>query len=54
MLPSMGVTWIPTPLGYGGYVPISACTGTVIDRDCSISLGVMMKPCRFTARPNPN
>jgi glycosyltransferase involved in cell wall biosynthesis len=39
MLPSMGVTWIPVPHAYGGYVPISACTGTVIDRESFRRLG---------------
>ena len=39
MLPSMGVTWIAVPHAYGGYVPISACTGTVIDRHLFHQLG---------------
>jgi glycosyltransferase involved in cell wall biosynthesis len=30
-LPSMGVSWIPVPGAYGGYTPVAACTGTVID-----------------------
>jgi len=31
LLPSMGVSWIPVAGLYGGYVPVAACTGTVID-----------------------
>jgi GT2 family glycosyltransferase len=36
LLPSMGVRWITGPIGY---VPISACTGTVISRDLFHRLG---------------
>ena len=39
MMPSMGVTWIPVPHAHGGYVPVSACTGTVIDRELFRQLG---------------
>jgi glycosyltransferase involved in cell wall biosynthesis len=39
MLPSMGVTWIPLPHAYGGYVPISSCAGTVVDRGLFHRLG---------------
>jgi glycosyltransferase involved in cell wall biosynthesis len=39
MLPSMGVTWIPVAGAYGGYVPVAACTGTVIDRGLFQRLG---------------
>lgn len=38
-LPSMSATWIPVPSAYGGPVPISACTGTVIDRALFHHLG---------------
>lgn len=38
-LPSMGVRWLAAPDVYGGFVPISACTGTVIDRDLFHHLG---------------
>jgi glycosyltransferase involved in cell wall biosynthesis len=31
VLPSMGATWIAVAGAYGGYVPVTACTGTVID-----------------------
>jgi hypothetical protein len=39
MLPSMGVSWITTPGAFGGYVPVAACTGTVIGRDLFFRLG---------------
>jgi glycosyltransferase involved in cell wall biosynthesis len=39
MMPSMGVTWIPVPHAHGGHVPVSACTGTVIDRGLFHQLG---------------
>jgi len=32
-LPSMGVHWIRDPRQFGGYVPISPCSGTVISAD---------------------
>jgi len=38
-LPSIGVTWIPIAGAYGGYVPVVACTGTVIDRELFHRLG---------------
>jgi glycosyltransferase involved in cell wall biosynthesis len=39
LLPSMGVTWIPVAGVYGGYVPVAACAGTVIDRSLFHYLG---------------
>jgi glycosyltransferase involved in cell wall biosynthesis len=39
MLPSMSVTWIPVPHAYGWHVPVSACTGTVIERELYGRLG---------------
>lgn len=39
LLPSMGVSWIPMAGLYGGYVPVAACTGTVIDRALFHHLG---------------
>jgi glycosyltransferase involved in cell wall biosynthesis len=39
MLPSMSVTWIPVPHAYGWHAPVSACTGTVIDRELYHRLG---------------
>ena len=39
VLPSMGVTWLPIPNAYGGYVPVAACTCTVIDRTLFHHLG---------------
>jgi len=33
LLPSMGVGWIRDPRQYGGYVPISPCSGTAITAD---------------------
>jgi len=39
VLPSMGVSWIPTPGLYGGYVPVTACACTVIDRSLFHHLG---------------
>jgi len=39
VLPSMGATWIPVAGAYGGYVPVAACTGTVIDRGLFHHLG---------------
>jgi len=39
MLPSMSVTWIPVPHAYGWHAPVSACTGTVIDRELFQQLG---------------
>jgi len=39
LLPSMGVTWIPVPFAYGGQVPVSPCTGSVIDRALFHHLG---------------
>jgi len=33
LLPSMGVNWIPDPRLYGGHVPISPCSGTIITAD---------------------
>jgi glycosyltransferase involved in cell wall biosynthesis len=39
MLPSMSVTWVSAPRAYGWYAPISACTGTVIERDLFQRLG---------------
>ncbi len=38
-IPSMGVTWIPVPLAYGGHVPIASCAGSVIDRALFHRLG---------------
>jgi glycosyltransferase involved in cell wall biosynthesis len=38
-IPSMGVKWITDPARYGGYVPVSPCTCTVIARDLFRSLG---------------
>ena len=38
-LPSMGLTWLPIATAYGGYAPIAACTGTVIDRGLFHHLG---------------
>ena len=38
-LPSMSATWIPVPSAYGGHVPVTACTGTVIDRALFHHLG---------------
>jgi glycosyltransferase involved in cell wall biosynthesis len=32
-IPSMGVAWLRSPTVFGGYVPISPCTGTVIAAD---------------------
>jgi len=32
-VPSMGFDWLRTPAAYGGYVPISPCTGTIISND---------------------
>jgi glycosyltransferase involved in cell wall biosynthesis len=29
-LPSMGVNWLRDPAAFGGYVPVSPCTGTVL------------------------
>jgi glycosyltransferase involved in cell wall biosynthesis len=39
MLPSMSVTWIPVPHAFGWHAPVSACTGTVIERDLYHRLG---------------
>ncbi|TYL73226.1 glycosyltransferase family 2 protein [Bradyrhizobium cytisi] len=39
LLPSMGVTWIPKADGYGGFAPIAACTGTVIEQSTFWRLG---------------
>lgn len=39
MLPSMGVTWLPVPDAYDGYVPVAACACTVIDRSLFHHLG---------------
>jgi glycosyltransferase involved in cell wall biosynthesis len=39
LLPSMGVTWIPVPFAYGGQIPVSPCTGSVIDRALFHHLG---------------
>jgi glycosyltransferase involved in cell wall biosynthesis len=39
MLPSMSATWIPMPHAYGWHVPVSACTGTVIDGELYHRLG---------------
>ena len=39
MLPAMAVTWLAEPGVFGGYVPVSACTGTVIDRSLFHHLG---------------
>jgi GT2 family glycosyltransferase len=39
LLPSMGASWIPQPGFYGGYVPVAACTATVIDRSLFHHLG---------------
>jgi glycosyltransferase involved in cell wall biosynthesis len=39
LLPSMGVVWLASPDEYDGYVPVSACTCTVIDRDLFFRLG---------------
>jgi glycosyltransferase involved in cell wall biosynthesis len=39
VLPSMGATWLPTPDAYGGYVPLAACTCTVIDQSLFHQLG---------------
>jgi glycosyltransferase involved in cell wall biosynthesis len=39
MLPSMSVTWIPVPHAYGWHAPVSACTGTVIERELYHRLG---------------
>lgn len=33
LLPSMGVDWIRDPRQYGGYVPVSPCSGTAITAD---------------------
>jgi glycosyltransferase involved in cell wall biosynthesis len=33
LIPSMGVEWIRDPRMYGGYVPISPCSGTAITAD---------------------
>ncbi len=33
LIPSMGVEWISDPRRYGGYVPISPCSGTAITAD---------------------
>jgi len=32
-IPSMGFDWLGTPTAYGGYVPISPCTGTILSTD---------------------
>jgi glycosyltransferase involved in cell wall biosynthesis len=39
MLPSMGAGWIATTAAHGTYVPVAACTGTVIDRALFHHLG---------------
>jgi glycosyltransferase involved in cell wall biosynthesis len=39
MLPSMAVIWLGRPDAYAGYAPISACTGTVIEREVFEALG---------------
>jgi GT2 family glycosyltransferase len=39
VLPSMGVTWLPVADAYSGYVPIAACSCTVIDRSLFHHLG---------------
>jgi glycosyltransferase involved in cell wall biosynthesis len=39
MLPSMSVAWIPVPHAFGWHSPVSACTGSVIDRDLYRRLG---------------
>jgi len=39
LLPSMGVRWIGRSGSYGGYVPVSPCTCTVIDRILFHQLG---------------
>jgi len=39
MLPSMGVTWLPTPHTYGGYAPVATWTCTVIDQALFHHLG---------------
>lgn len=38
-LANMGVTWIPYPHSFGGYVPVAPCTSTVITRDLFHQLG---------------
>jgi glycosyltransferase involved in cell wall biosynthesis len=38
-LPTMGVRWLPTAAPFGGYVPVAACTCTVIDRGLFDRLG---------------
>jgi glycosyltransferase involved in cell wall biosynthesis len=38
-LPTMGVRWLPTADRFGGYVPVAACTCTVIDRQLFHQLG---------------
>jgi len=32
-IPSMGFDWLSTPTVFGGYVPLSPCTGTVLSTD---------------------
>jgi glycosyltransferase involved in cell wall biosynthesis len=32
-IPSMAVSWLRNPTTYGGYVPVSPCTGTIISAD---------------------
>ena len=32
-IPTMGFSWLKSPTAYGGYVPLSPCTGTVISRE---------------------
>ena len=39
MLPSMGVTWLPTPHTYGGYAPVATWSCTVIDQALFHHLG---------------
>ena len=39
LLPSMGVSWIPIPHPFGGYVPVAASSCTVIDRALFHHLG---------------
>lgn len=39
LLPSMGVRWLAQPGIFGGYVPVSPCTCTVIDRALFHHLG---------------
>jgi glycosyltransferase involved in cell wall biosynthesis len=38
-LPSMGFHWLRNPTAYRGYIPLSPCTGTVINRDLFLRIG---------------